>query len=616
MAARLPTPGGDEGNWGTILNAYLSVAHKADGTLKDDSISEAKLDANVVTKLNSASSATGPTGPPGPTGPTGAGTPGPTGPTGNTGPTGATGSQGPQGPVGADGTDGQDGATGVTGPQGQTGATGAQGATGPLGPTGPQGPQGNTGATGADGTSVTITGSVANASALPGGLGPADAGQGYITEDDGHLHVWSGTAWTDVGEIRGPQGELGPTGPTGSLGSTGPTGATGPAGADGEDGATGPTGATGSAGPTIDATASSKGVVQLAGDLAGTAEAPTVPGLATKADAAATIHNQSATAQSANYWVQSANPANVSAVVQAATSQSAAILEVRDSAGQVPFAVLSNGDVTISRRTLTLGTTTTSASRFVLQGNTQTNVANQYGFRSEPIFLPTGSVSNVYSLVNRATLASSSQNVGQLWGALVGVSTLSSYTGTLTNVIGLGISDPLMEGSRAATSYGLSVNGVISNGGNTSGEIVNTQIYVGSSTAAAATGGTVRNTAALVMLPSGSGTGTTHNSGVVISDSAATPNGTWSFYNSSAANSHISANLLVGTTSNPGGHKVNVSGSISATNILAGGVDLGWVSVPASATATGTAGQKAYDANYMYICTATNTWRRVALTTW
>ena len=37
---------------------------------------------------------------------------------------------------------------------------------------------------------------------------------------------------------------------------------------------------------------------------------------------------------------------------------------------------------------------------------------------------------------------------------------------------------------------------------------------------------------------------------------------------------------------------------------------------PASATATGTQGQIAWDANYMYVCTATNTWKRVALATW
>jgi len=43
-------------------------------------------------------------------------------------------------------------------------------------------------------------------------------------------------------------------------------------------------------GSVADASSSTKGVVQLAGDLAGTAAAPTVPGLAAKADNTATVH--------------------------------------------------------------------------------------------------------------------------------------------------------------------------------------------------------------------------------------------------------------------------------------------------------------------------------------
>ena len=37
---------------------------------------------------------------------------------------------------------------------------------------------------------------------------------------------------------------------------------------------------------------------------------------------------------------------------------------------------------------------------------------------------------------------------------------------------------------------------------------------------------------------------------------------------------------------------------------------------PASATAAGNAGDICWDANYLYICTATNTWRRIAHATW
>lgn len=51
---------------------------------------------------------------------------------------------------------------------------------------------------------------------------------------------------------------------------------------------------------------------------------------------------------------------------------------------------------------------------------------------------------------------------------------------------------------------------------------------------------------------------------------------------------------------------------------MTGGNKYGWrvVSPPATSTSTGTAGTVAIDANYFYYCTATNTWKRVALTTW
>lgn len=40
------------------------------------------------------------------------------------------------------------------------------------------------------------------------------------------------------------------------------------------------------------------------------------------------------------------------------------------------------------------------------------------------------------------------------------------------------------------------------------------------------------------------------------------------------------------------------------------------VAVPASAAATGVPGQIAYDASNFYLCTATDTWVRVAVATW
>lgn len=50
--ARLPIPGGDSGDWGTILNDYLSVAHNADGTLITSAVEASG--AEMITNKNQA----------------------------------------------------------------------------------------------------------------------------------------------------------------------------------------------------------------------------------------------------------------------------------------------------------------------------------------------------------------------------------------------------------------------------------------------------------------------------------------------------------------------------------------------------------------------------------
>ena len=46
--ARLPHPGSDDNIWGDVLNEFLQVAHKTDGTLKADAISVPPANANTV----------------------------------------------------------------------------------------------------------------------------------------------------------------------------------------------------------------------------------------------------------------------------------------------------------------------------------------------------------------------------------------------------------------------------------------------------------------------------------------------------------------------------------------------------------------------------------------
>ena len=72
-----------------------------------------------------------------------------------------------------------------------------------------------------------------------------------------------------------------------------------------------------------------------------------------------------------------------------------------------------------------------------------------------------------------------------------------------------------------------------------------------------------------------------------------------------------SAKLLVGTATNAG-YMLDVNGTARATQFYLSALN----TAPASASATGTTGEIRIDANYIYICTATNTWKRVAIATW
>jgi hypothetical protein len=203
---------------------------------------------------------------------------GPQGPIGNTGATGATG---PQGLPGTNGANGTDGAIGAKGDKGDTGATGLTGATGPQGLPGTNGADGTAGAIGAKGDKGDT-----GATGLTGATGPQGVpGTNGADGADGAIG-----AKGDKGDT-GATGLTGATGPQGVPGTNGTNGTDGAIGAKGDKGDTGNTGATGATGPAgadgtalADANSTTKGKIQLAGDLGGSAEAPTVPALANKVD--------------------------------------------------------------------------------------------------------------------------------------------------------------------------------------------------------------------------------------------------------------------------------------------------------------------------------------------
>ena len=212
--ARLPTPGGDDGNWGEILNDFLDVGHNSDGSLKN-----AVLTSGSQTIAGSKTFSSSPQVPT-PTGASDATTKSYVDATAGAGATGATGPTGSAGSAGATGATGS-GATGATGPSGSAGTAGATGATGSgaTGATGPSGSAGSNGATGATGSAGS-----AGTDGATGATGPT-----------GSAGAGGATGATGAGGSAGVAGVTGATGPSGSAGSNGATGATGSRGNVGGD---------------------------------------------------------------------------------------------------------------------------------------------------------------------------------------------------------------------------------------------------------------------------------------------------------------------------------------------------------------------------------------------
>ena len=78
-----------------------------------------------------------------------------------------------------------------------------------------------------------------------------------------------------------------------------------------------------------------------------------------------------------------------------------------------------------------------------------------------------------------------------------------------------------------------------------------------------------------------------------------------------AATLFTTGNFAINNTSDAG-YKLDVVGTIRGTQYNLSALN----TAPASATATGTLGEIRIDANHIYVCIATNTWKRVAIATW
>lgn len=122
--------------------------------------------------------------------------------------------------VGADGIAGTNGADGVDGTNGTDGQSAyevwiADGNTGTESVflSSIVGANGADGSDGQDGTSINIKGSATTYALLP--TAGNQVGDGFITSDNGHLNIWNGTDFDDVGKIQGPEGVAGSDGANG-----------------------------------------------------------------------------------------------------------------------------------------------------------------------------------------------------------------------------------------------------------------------------------------------------------------------------------------------------------------------------------------------------------------
>lgn len=158
--------------------------------------------------------------------------------------------KGPQGPQGNAGVAGRGVSSALVNGNGELVVTYTDGTDANLGVV--------RGAAGEAGATFKFMGEVATYAALPAGLGntAADRGKAYLVTggaepQKGNLFAWSGTAYTDAGQIagpqgiQGPQGAAGPIGPKGETGDQGGIGQQGPAGIAGNTGDAGPQGETG-----------------------------------------------------------------------------------------------------------------------------------------------------------------------------------------------------------------------------------------------------------------------------------------------------------------------------------------------------------------------------------
>jgi hypothetical protein len=443
---------------------------------------------------------------------------------------------------------------GIGGQQGNTGPTGPNGFTGPQGIQGPTGFTGPTGSQGIQGP----TGPT-GVQGIQGLTGPTGSqGNQGPTGFTGSQGNQGPTGFTGPQGNQGPTGFTGPqgiqgptgfTGPTGSQGIQGPTGFTGPQGNQGQTGSTGPIGSTNITGTANQIIANGSSPNQLS--LASTINVSNGVNIGTNISSGVLSVQINGNGTSGNFLSGSQNNYNALSIGRAASELSLAI----SNAPGVYSPISATGDFILR--------TEDGSKKIIIQNGTSS----------------TGSIvltSNTINIGSNLLYTDGVVNSGNLFFQGGG---FFSNTGNTSFV-----SNRTINSSKTGAGYIWNFANSNSTGGFPDGLSIRSSNSVG---------GSANNQ--LVLLDSGS---SYFNGKLAINTTS--PSSTYSFY-----------------VNGQGNNSTYIGGSVYGLNSSARIISNEWYEAPLwtpiSSSDTGTQGSIRWDANYIYICTSTNTWKRCSL---
>ncbi|CAB4137483.1 hypothetical protein UFOVP316_46 [uncultured Caudovirales phage] len=323
---------------------------------------------------------------------------------------------------------------------------------------------------------------------------------------------------------------------------------------------------------------------------------------------------------------------------------------------------------TLSQPTINSALSELHSFRSNIIGNSAVTVTNAYYYSTRQSSLGSSSITNQYGFFAEGTLTGATNNFGFYGNIPSGTGRWNLYmNGTASNYLAgsLGIGTTTINANlhNAGTTR---LDGNITQGGNPaidvnfymlkslSGSVYPAGIFVQSAVSATSTtGATYFSTNATTQAASftlpvlehfkaqqgsfGAGSTVTNQFGFRVSTNltgasnnygfyseiAASAN-RWNFYAAGTALNYFNGNTIMGTLAADSGEKLQVNGTMKVTGastfsstITSTQFRLSALNTaPATSSSTGTLGEIRIDADYIYICTATNTWKRVAIATW